>query len=85
MAYWNVYKATYDRLYLDIDTDIFRYITKDLQHPGGGFFSDEDADSYPAFGDADADKIEGEFYAWSWQVIKDHFDANGSVFQMALQ
>lgn len=78
MAYANVYKATHDRFYLDIAMDIFRYITKDLQHPVGGFYSGEDADSYPAFGDAD--KIEGAFYAWSWQEMKDHFDANRGEF-----
>lgn len=79
MVYTNMYRATHSPFYLTIAEDIFRYITKDLQHPSGGFYSGEDADSYPAFGDRD--KIEGAFYAWTWQELKDYFDENRNRFQ----
>lgn len=51
---------------------------KDLSHPDVGFYSGEDADSYPEFGDSD--KIEGAFYAWAYHDILDLFDEHKSKF-----
>ena len=42
---------------------IFTYVLRDLTHPGGGFFSAEDADSLPA--DGAAAKREGAFYVFT--------------------
>lgn len=75
MAYSNAFKITRDQKYLEIADKIFKYITKDLYHSvGGGFYSGEDADSLPS---ADSkDKIEGAFYAWEFDEIKDIFEKN---------
>lgn len=82
MAYSNAFKITKDQKYLDIAHKIFKYITKDLYHSvGGGFYSGEDADSLPS---ADAkDKIEGAFYAWDFEEIKDLFAKNSEKFKTA--
>lgn len=77
-AFSTVYKMTGDKQYLNVADDIFRYICKDLHHPDGGFYCGEDADSYPEFGDAN--KIEGAFYAWNWQEIRDLFDEHKTKF-----
>jgi uncharacterized protein YyaL (SSP411 family) len=47
---------------------IFDYVIGDMTHPGGGFFSAEDADSalHP---DVPAHKAEGAFYVWDTREI----------------
>lgn len=79
MAYSNAFKITKDAKYLDIADKIFKYIVKDLYHSvGGGFYSGEDADSFPL---ADSkDKIEGAFYAWDFKEVKDLFEKNIEKF-----
>lgn len=79
MAYSNAFKITKDKKYLEIADKIFKYITKDLYHSiGGGFYSGEDADSLPA---ADSkEKIEGAFYAWDYEEVKELFKQNASKF-----
>lgn len=81
MAYSNAFKITKDPKYLDIADSIFKYLCKDLYHEvGGGFYSGEDADSYPA---ADSkDKIEGAFYAWDYEEVKELFEKNSSKFAL---
>ncbi|KXS17333.1 hypothetical protein M427DRAFT_110456 [Gonapodya prolifera JEL478] len=45
--------------------DIVTYVSRDLQHPDGGFYCGEDADSLPSAGPADAAvKKEGAFCVW---------------------
>ena len=41
---------------------------RDLTHPGGGFYSAEDADSFP-MGSESGHKVEGAFYVWGKQEI----------------
>ncbi|XP_055592230.1 spermatogenesis-associated protein 20 isoform X2 [Uranotaenia lowii] len=78
MAYANGYKMTKRQLYLDVADSIFKYISKDLLHPAGGFYSGEDADSLPTW--ESKDKIEGAFYAWTFAEVRDLLRANVSKF-----
>lgn len=80
-AYVHSYKIKQNPAYLDVSHKIFRYIVKDLYHPEGAFYSGEDADSYPTFGFPA--KIEGAFYAWEWQELKDIYDENVAQFSQA--
>lgn len=79
MAYSNAYKITRDKKYLDIIHKTFKYLRKDLAHPSGGFFSGEDADSYPTA--ESEEKVEGAFYVWSYDEIKNHFEHNRDKFR----
>lgn len=83
MAYSNAYKITRCKKYLNIADKIFKYITKDLYHPGGGFFAGEDADSLPSH-DAEK-KIEGAFYAWDYIEIEKLFHDNADKFSIEMQ
>lgn len=78
MAYSNAYKLTNEPNFLVVCEGIFKYLRSDLRHPNGGFFSGEDADSYPEFGDKD--KIEGAFYAWTYEEVHALFEGNGDKF-----
>lgn len=80
-TYVHSYKIKQNLAYLDVADKIYRYIVKDLYHPEGAFYSGEDADSYPEFGDAD--KVEGAFYAWDWQELKDIYDEKANEFSHA--
>jgi hypothetical protein len=70
ISYLEAYQITGDAQYADVARDIFEYVLRDLGHPGGGFYSAEDADSAadPA---RPKDKSEGAFYIWSYQEILD--------------
>jgi uncharacterized protein YyaL (SSP411 family) len=70
ISYLEAYQITGDPQYADVARDIFEYVLRDLGHPGGGFYSAEDADSAadPA---KPKDKSEGAFYIWSHQEILD--------------
>lgn len=78
MAYTNAHRMTKDGRYLEVADNIFHYLCKDLRHPLGGFYSGEDADSFPTFDDVE--KIEGAFYAWTSSEIEDLFEENSSEF-----
>jgi uncharacterized protein YyaL (SSP411 family) len=59
--YLDAYLVSGDQRYADIARDIIRYVLRDMTHPGGGFYSAEDADS---------EGKEGKFYAWTKQEIE---------------
>ena len=47
--------------FVDVSRSTLRYLSRDLRHPDGGFFSSEDADSEGA---------EGKFYVWGIDQIR---------------
>ncbi|XP_037811157.1 spermatogenesis-associated protein 20 [Lucilia sericata] len=73
-AYANAYKLTRDETFREYADGIYRYITTDLQHPAGGFYAGEDADSLPKA--EDSKKVEGAFYAWTYKEIQKAIEDN---------
>ncbi|XP_067672484.1 spermatogenesis-associated protein 20-like [Haliotis asinina] len=68
VSYLDAYQATKDKYFADIAKDIFQYVSRDLSHPAGGFYSAEDADSLP---DSSAtEKKEGAFCVWRQQELQ---------------
>ncbi|KZC07269.1 Spermatogenesis-associated protein 20 [Dufourea novaeangliae] len=67
-SYADAYLATKDVLFAEIIDDIATYVLRDLRHKEGGFYSAEDADSYPTH-DATAKK-EGAFYVWTAEEVR---------------
>ncbi|KAI9317210.1 hypothetical protein BX666DRAFT_2027301 [Dichotomocladium elegans] len=67
-SYVTAYQITKDDGYANVAKDIIRYVSRDLQHSGGGFYSAEDADSYPE--NDKSKKLEGAFYVWEAKDLK---------------
>ena len=57
---------------------ILRYVTRDLMHPEGGFYSAEDADSAVSEEDASAKK-EGAFYVWTHADLQEVLGDDGAA------
>ena len=62
MAYSEAYAATGDSFYHQTASDIVTYLAERMQHPDGGFYSAEDADS---------EGEEGKFYVWRYDELKE--------------
>lgn len=78
-VYANTFKVTRDPFYLAVCEKTFEYLVTDLCHPAGGFYSGEDADSYPS-GQSQGQKIEGSFYAWTLEEIRERFETESGRF-----
>ncbi|KOB74045.1 Uncharacterized protein OBRU01_09644, partial [Operophtera brumata] len=68
VAYTDAYLATKDEFYADVVRDIVKYVNRYLRHKSGGFYSAEDADSYPYAGASE--KKEGAFCIWEYDELK---------------
>ncbi|KAK7481023.1 hypothetical protein BaRGS_00027742 [Batillaria attramentaria] len=67
VSYLDAYQITKENVFAETARDIFQYVNRDLSHPAGGFYSAEDADSFPT---ADAkEKKEGAFCVWTWSEL----------------
>jgi uncharacterized protein len=66
LAYTEAAQLTGDAFFADVVIDTLAYVQRDLMHPGGGFYSAEDADSVPPerADEASPHKTEGAFYIW---------------------
>ncbi|KAJ5771019.1 uncharacterized protein N7511_003070 [Penicillium nucicola] len=67
-VYVDAFRLTHEPELLGAVYDLAAYLTTEpLQSPTGGFFSSEDADSYPS--PNDTEKREGAFYVWSFKEL----------------
>jgi uncharacterized protein YyaL (SSP411 family) len=61
IAYLEAYQVTGNPHHAEVARDIFEYGRRELTHPGGGFYTAEDADS---------EGKEGEYYLWTPAEIR---------------
>ena len=74
LAYLEAGQAARAPALLAVAAETIDYVLRDLTHPGGGFYSAEDADSIPpeaAQAGRPAPKSEGAFYLWTRAEIDD--------------
>ena len=78
-VYLDAFLGTRDPQMLGAVYDIATYLTSPpMAAPGGGFFSAEDADSYPS--KSDSEKREGAYYVWSLKEFHDVLgDKDGDI------
>jgi hypothetical protein len=84
LAYLDGAQASGDRVHLDVARDTLGYVQRDLTHPGGGFYSAEDADSVPPeeAGAPNAHASEGAFYLWTDREIRDRLGPDAETFRL---
>jgi uncharacterized protein YyaL (SSP411 family) len=61
LLYLQAWQATGDAEYRRVTEEILDYVVREMTHPGGGFFSTQDADS---------EGEEGRFFLWSREEIE---------------
>ncbi len=78
-VYLDAFLSTRDAEMLGAVYDIATYLTSPpMRAPSGGFFSAEDADSYPS--KSDTEKREGAYYVWSLKEFHDILgDKDGDI------
>uniref|UniRef100_A0A8D0EEC5 Spermatosis associated 20 n=2 Tax=Salvator merianae TaxID=96440 RepID=A0A8D0EEC5_SALMN len=69
VAYSKAFQISGDTFFADIAADILLYISRDLSDASGGFYSAEDADSYPTA--HSKEKYEGAFCVWTAKEIQE--------------
>jgi uncharacterized protein YyaL (SSP411 family) len=89
LAYVEAAQLTGDAFFADVAIDTLDYVRRDLGDEGGGFFSAEDADSVPPeeagashrpSTSAGPHKMEGAFYIWREDEIREALGPNAEVF-----
>ena len=69
--YVEAYQITKDPFYLDVLKKTLDFVLREMTSPDGGFYSAYDADS---------EGIEGKFYVWSKQEIKETLGSEADIF-----
>lgn len=68
VVYSMAYQLTREQNYEYIVRDILTYVSRDLSHPEGGFYSAEDADSQMT--QNSLEKKEGAYYTWDYDEVR---------------
>ncbi|XP_072339148.1 spermatogenesis-associated protein 20 isoform X1 [Scyliorhinus torazame] len=68
VSYTEAYQISGDTFFADVARDILLYVSRDLSDQSGGFYSAEDADSYPTT--ESIEKREGAFCVWTGKEIQ---------------
>ncbi|KAI4873516.1 hypothetical protein NFI96_032599, partial [Prochilodus magdalenae] len=58
-----------ERIFADVALDVLQYVSRDLSHKSGGFYSAEDADSLPT--PESSEKREGAFCVWTAGEVRE--------------
>jgi uncharacterized protein YyaL (SSP411 family) len=72
VSYLHMYQYSGDDFFAAVAEETIEYVLRDLQHPDGGLYSAEDADSINPY--SPDEKSEGAFYLWQEQEIRDVLD-----------
>jgi hypothetical protein len=75
--YLEAYQVTQEPFYRQIAEETLDYMLREMQHPQGGFYSTQDADSPPYQG---AHSEEGVFFVWTPEEIREVLGADASLF-----
>ncbi|XP_010001058.1 PREDICTED: spermatogenesis-associated protein 20 [Chaetura pelagica] len=67
-TYSRAFQISGDKFFADVAQDILLYVSRDLSDQTGGFYSAEDADSYPTT--ESEQKREGAFCVWAAEEIR---------------
>ncbi len=79
--YLDARQATGDERYGWLVRDILDYLLRDMRHPGGAFYSAEDADSLLVAGQPE--HAEGAFYVWTSEELADAVGADDAALLRA--
>ncbi|MGE5423189.1 MAG: thioredoxin domain-containing protein, partial [Ignavibacteriales bacterium] len=71
LAYLDGYQVLDEPIYRTVAEEIFQYVLRDMTSPEGGFYSAEDADS---------EGVEGKFYVWTPDEVKQILGSGGDDF-----
>ncbi len=84
LAYLEAAQASGDPFFAEIAEDTLRYVARELRSAEGGFYSAEDADSVPPghAGDEAPHAVEGAFYAWSGEELRELLTDDFDVFAL---
>jgi uncharacterized protein YyaL (SSP411 family) len=82
LAYVEAAQLTGDTFFADVAIDTLDYVRTDLTEESGGFLSAEDADSVPPeqAGEPHPHKMEGAFYIWREDEIREVLGPDAEVF-----
>ena len=74
-AYTEAFQSTKDPLFKKTVEEVCQYVLRDMTHEEGGFFSAEDADS---------EGVEGKFYVWSEEEVRNLLPANQAQLYLSV-